>query len=114
MAKTGPLRVREAAGLRIVNLRADDVGGQHVRRELQAREFDVHAVGQRFDGERLGQAGHAFEQHVAVGQQADDQPLGQIILADDDLAEFVKQRVREGARFLDRFVDGIDSCAHVC
>ena len=103
----------EAAGLRIVNLRADDVGGQHVRRELQAREFDVHAVGQRFHGKRFGQAGHAFEQDVAVGQQADDQPLGQIILADDDLAEFVKQRVREGTRFLDRFVDGVDSCAHV-
>ena len=39
----------EAAGLRIVNLRADDVGGQHVRSELQAREFRVEAIGQRFD-----------------------------------------------------------------
>ena len=68
--------------------------------------------GQGFDGERLGQAGHAFEQDVAVGEQADDQPFGQIILADDDLAEFVKQRVREGARFLDCFVDGIDSSIH--
>jgi hypothetical protein len=92
--------------LRIVNLRADDVGGQHVRRELQAREFHVDAGGQRFHGEGFGQAGHAFEQHVAVGQQADDQPLGQIILADDDLAEFIEQRMREGARLLDRFVDG--------
>ena len=33
----------EAAGLRIVNLRADDVGGQHVRRELQARKLHVDA-----------------------------------------------------------------------
>ena len=33
----------ESAGLRVVNLRADDVGGQHVRRELQAREFHVDA-----------------------------------------------------------------------
>ena len=31
----------EAAGLRVVNLRADDVGGQHVRRELEAGELDV-------------------------------------------------------------------------
>ena len=103
----------EAAGLRIVNLRADDVGGQHVRRELQAREFHVHGRRERFHGERLGEARHAFEEDMAVGEQADDQPLGQIMLADDDLAEFVKQRVREGARFLDRFVDGVDSCAHV-
>ncbi len=36
----------EAAGLRIVNLRADDVGRQHVRRELQPREFDMDARGQ--------------------------------------------------------------------
>ena len=103
----------EAAGLRIVNLRADDVGGQHVRRELQAREFHADARGHGFHGESLGQAGHAFEQDVAVGQQADDQPLGEILLADDDLAEFVKQRMRERARFLDRFVNGVDSCAHV-
>ena len=34
----------EAAGLRIVNLRADDVGGQHVRRELQPGKFHVDAV----------------------------------------------------------------------
>ena len=37
------------------------------------------------DGERLGQARHAFEQDVAVGQQADDQPLDQVVLADDRL-----------------------------
>jgi hypothetical protein len=50
---------------------------------------------------------------VAVGKQADDQPFGQIMLPDDDLAEFVKQRVRERARFLYRFVNCVDSCAHV-
>ena len=36
----------------------------------------------------------------------------EIILADDDFAEFVKQRMRERAGFLDRFVDGVDSCIH--
>ena len=103
----------EAAGLRIVNLRADDVGGQHVRRELQARKFHADARGHGFDGQRFRQPRHAFEQNVAVGEQADDQPLGQIILPDDDFAEFVKQRMRERARFLDRFVDGVDSCVHL-
>jgi hypothetical protein len=34
------------------------------------------------------------------------------MLADDDLPKFVEQRPRERAGFLDRFVDGIDSCAH--
>ncbi len=91
----------EAAGLRIVNLRADDVGGQHVRRELQARKFHAQTICQRFDRERFGQARHAFEQDVAIGQQPDDQSLGEITLPDDDFAKFVKQRVREGARLFD-------------
>jgi hypothetical protein len=35
------------------------------------------------------------------------------LLADDDLAEFCEQRLRERAGVLDRFVDCADSCAHV-
>ena len=37
--------------------------------------------------ERLGQPGHALEQHVAVGQQPDQQPLEHGVLAHDDPAE---------------------------
>ncbi len=103
----------EAAGLRIVNLRADDVGRQHVRRELQAGELHVDArCASDFHRECFGQAGHAFEQHVAVGQQADDQPLDQIFLADDDFADFVEQRRHKRAGFLDGFVNCVNSCAH--
>ena len=86
------------------------MSGVNWRRE----NLTLMAGGERLDGERLGQAGHAFEQDVAVGQQADDEPLDQIALADDDFAEFVEQRAREGARFLDRFVDGADSSVHLC
>jgi hypothetical protein len=78
--------------LRIVNLRADDVGGQHVRRELQAGKLDVMAGGQDLTERVLARPGTPSSKDVAVGQQADDQPLDQIILADDDLAEFVEQR----------------------
>ena len=35
-------------------------------------------------GQRLGHAGHALEQHVALGQQADQHPLDELVLADDD------------------------------
>ena len=76
--------------------------------------FTLMRGGEGFDGEGLGQAGHAFEEDMAVGEQADDQPLGQIILADDDFAQFVKQRVHKGARFLDCFVDCADSSIHFC
>ena len=71
--------------------------GQHVRRELQAGEFHAQAGGQGFDGQGFGQAGHAFEQHVAIGEQANDQSFDQIALADDDFSDFAEQRPDEGA-----------------
>jgi hypothetical protein len=46
---------------------------------LQARKLHVERGGEGFDSEGLGQAGHAFEQDVAVGEQTDDQPFSQII-----------------------------------
>ena len=55
-----------------------------------SREVGVHALGERFDRERFGQAGHAFQQHVAVGKQADNQPLDEHFLADNDLAHLSK------------------------
>ena len=70
-------------------------------------------MGERFDRERLGEAGHAFEEDVAVGQQPDHESLDEIILANDDAAQFVEKRVHKRAGFLHRFVNGIDSCAHV-
>ncbi len=99
--------------MRIVNLRADDVGGQHVGRELQAREFHADTIRHGFHGERLGQTGHAFQEDVAVGEQADDESLSEILLADDDLAEFSEQWLGEAAGFLHSLVNGVDSCIHV-
>ena len=102
----------EAAGLRIINLRADDIGGQHVRRKLQARKFYVQARGQRFDRKGFGETGHTFEQHVAVGQQSDGEPFHKIGLPDNDLAEFVKKRMHKRARFLYRLIDCTNSGVH--
>ena len=74
---------RELPGRRIVDLRADHVGGQQVRRELDALERRVDRLGERSHRERLGQPGHALEQHVAAGEQADQQPVDHVVLADD-------------------------------
>ena len=45
----------------------------------------VQRLGERGHRERLGEPGHALEQHVAVGEQADQQPVEHVALADDDL-----------------------------
>ena len=55
-------------------------------------------VGERLDGHRLGEAGHAFDEQVAARQQRDDQPLEQVVLADDDLLDLVEHALhRRGA-----------------
>jgi hypothetical protein len=46
------------------------------------------AVPSERDEQRLGEARHAFEQHVAVGEQRHQQALDGGILADDGLADF--------------------------
>ena len=49
---------------------------------------------------------HAFEQHVAARQQADQDALDHVGLADDHLADLVHQAVDEGALFGDEFIQG--------
>ena len=45
----------------------------------------------------LARPGHALEQHVAAGEQADQDALDHVALADDDLAHLVQDGVDEGA-----------------
>ena len=102
----------EPAALRIVNLRADQVGGQKVGRELQPGKFYAETLRERFDGKRFGETRNAFEQNVAVGEQADDESLDQISLADDDFAHLAHERAHESAGALDFFVYCGDSVTH--
>ena len=37
----------------------------------------------------LAEPGHAFEQNVAAGQQTDQDAVDDVLLADDDLADFL-------------------------
>ena len=91
---------RELAGARIVDQRADQIGRQQIGRELQALEAGLNAGRQRFHGQRLGQPGHAFEQDVAVREQAEQKPIDQIFLADDDVANLLAQRRNPLPHFL--------------
>ena len=79
------------AVLRIVNQRADDVRRQQIGRELDAVKFRLHRRRERADGQCLGEAGHAFKQDVAVGEQADEQPIHELFLPDDDAGDFLAQ-----------------------
>jgi len=59
------------------------VGGQHVGGELDAREARIDRLGQRSHREGLGEARNALQQHVAPGQQTDQEPRDHGLLADE-------------------------------
>jgi hypothetical protein len=51
--------------------------------------------------ERLGQPWHALEQHVAAGEQGDEQALEHRVLADDHPLELIQRVLETRARVLD-------------
>ena len=69
------------------HLGADDVGRHQVRRELDPGERQVDDLRQGLQQHGLADAGDAFEEHVALGEQARDDGADQFTLADDDLAD---------------------------
>ena len=83
----------ERAGRGAIDLRAGQVGGQQVGGELDAAERQVEGLGQGTDRPRLGQAGHAFDQDVAAGQERDHQPFQQGPLADDQVFHPLDEQV---------------------
>ena len=93
--------------LRIVNLCADDVGGQEIGRELDAMERGLDCRRQRADTEGFREAGHAFEQDMPIGEQADQQPVHQLFLPDDDAADFGAQSFDPAGRSRHLFVQRI-------
>ena len=55
---------------------------------MRLKSSDRHFASVR-DHQRLGQAGHAFQDAVAPAEQGDQQFLDDLVLADDDAAELL-------------------------
>ncbi len=84
----------EAQGLGAVIVTLDDhaahdVGGHQIGRELNARILQMQDAAERAQQGGLAEAGHAFEQNMAAGEQADQDAIDHVLLADDDLADFL-------------------------
>ena len=72
---------------------ADDVGRHEVGSELDAAEGEIQAAGERADQERFGQPRHPLQQAVAAAEQADEQFLHHLMLADNDPRELFENPV---------------------
>lgn len=68
--------------------------------ELHPRQRDIERGAKRLDRARLGQAGQALDQQVAVGEQADQQPAYQHRLPQHTL--------------LDRRLQALDGATNFC
>jgi hypothetical protein len=84
-----------AGGGRVQHRVAGDVGRHQVGRELHARVAQRHGLGQRPRQQRLAQAGHAFDQHVAAGDQRDQGLVHRFLLPDHGLADFGAQLLQQ-------------------
>jgi hypothetical protein len=81
-----------------IDFRPGDVGRQKIGRELDAREVGLQVMSQAFDRPRLRQTRQPLDQQIAVGEQAEDQPVDHRLLADDAAADAGFQRKDRVAR----------------
>jgi len=89
-------------------LRADYVGRQQVRRELDALEGQMQSLGKGAHVSGLGQARHAFEQDVAGRSRGRPASRWIIAFADDDLGDCFEQGIEPSRAWSVRFVgDGL-------
>ena len=94
---------RERARRHVEDVGADDVGRHQVGRALHALELQAHDARERADGQRLGEARHAFEQRVPAADERQQQQVDHLGLPDDDLGELAPRLARD-----------LFECAHLC
>ena len=96
------------------HLRADDVGGHEIGRELDALGIEPQDLAQRLHQQRLGEAGHADQQRMAAGQQGDERALDHLVLAEDDLRCGLVDALDALACRLDAADDGVVGLCEWC
>ena len=100
----------EVGGALVVDRRAGHVGGHQVGRELDPAEAQSGRLREGARHQRLGQAGEILDQDVAVGEQAEQDELERLTLADDRALDLVEQPGRAVGDLgdLHKRFDGVD------
>ena len=82
-----PARQREGAGLKVEQIRTDDVARHQIGRELDPPEIEPDHARETAREQRLGGARWPFEQHVPAREQGDEQDVDRRLLPDHGLAD---------------------------
>ena len=85
----------EYTHLRVVHLRADQIGGQQIGCELDAGKIGMNSLGGRFNQKRLCQTRHTFQQNVSISEQRSQNAFDQFFLSDDNLINLCEQVIHE-------------------
>ena len=106
------LELEERAAVRVLlhDVGADDVGRHQVGRELDPRELQMQHVGKGVHQARLAYARNPLEQHVPAGEQARDGVRHDVLVADDALANFLRDPDEAFTKNVDML--GNRSCRH--
>ena len=91
----------EVALALVVDRRAGHVGGHQVGRELHAREADARHLREGARGQRLGETREVLDQHVPVGEDAEQDELERVALADDRALDLVEDLLRLARELVD-------------
>jgi hypothetical protein len=86
----------EGALLRTVDFGAGEIGGQQVRRELDALPRAVDRRGERLGQTRLADARHVLDQQMTLGQEADHGEVDRLLLAVHDRGDVRRDRIEQG------------------
>jgi hypothetical protein len=86
---------------------ADDVARHQVGRELDAGERQLEALREGLDQECLAEPGNAFQQHMPAREETDQHLVDDLVVADDDLADFGAQRLVGAHELLDSLLLGL-------
>src|SRR2546428_6352494 len=79
---------------------SDDVRRHQVGRELDAREGELEPFREGLDEERLAEARHPLEEHVAARKHADQDVRNDFVMSDNDLLDFRAQGLEGGDKRL--------------
>ncbi len=105
LPKIGPWHERPAAvaggGIFFDDVRAGDVRGHQVRRELDALEIQAKRLRDGADHQRLRGAGKAGDQAMAADEQRDENLVEHFFLPDDHLADLGEDAVAHRLKAFD-------------
>jgi hypothetical protein len=81
----------ELARLEVEEVRADDVAGHEIGRELDALERELEARREALREQRLADAGRPFEKHVSFADERDQETVQVLVLPHHDSADSLSQ-----------------------